>query len=151
MTNYLKAMHNSTKRNVLKLLCKISRYTAVVMLLLLCLPQKPEAKETGISKNNITYADRVLKATAVLEEGAPLEGKVVDEKGLPLIGVTIQLKESGNSKLKTTVSDIDGAFNFKSLETGKSYELTFTYLGFDKQVIKDVSVNTRSGDVLQVK
>lgn len=57
---------------------------------------------------------------------APIQvtGKVSDEKGLPLPGVSIRTKNTAN----TVVTDING--NYKILAGGKDDTLVFSYIGF---------------------
>ncbi len=131
-------MHNFTKKNVLK---PLLLYTKVVTIVIFLLPFSGLLKAEGIK----------LKAHTINapQEGF-LRGKVVDETNMPLIGVTIQLKEIGVAEHKTTVTNIDGVFNFKGLDAGKQYELTFNYIGYIKQVI-NVQAGPNTDNVLQVK
>jgi len=61
-----------------------------------------------------------------------ISGKVVDDSGIPLPGVTVQEMNVVNG----TITDIDGTY---ALEVQKSTEfLVFSYLGFKKQ---EVAIN----------
>nr|WP_197486676.1 SusC/RagA family TonB-linked outer membrane protein [Mucilaginibacter sp. L294] len=85
------------------------------------------------------------------EQTNTLSGKVVDDGGLPLTGVTVQAKQQGVSETKLTVSDIDGIFNLKNLTVGKTYDITFSYMGFETQVIKDVTIQAGTRSPVQIK
>ena len=52
-----------------------------------------------------------------------IKGKVIDENGLPIPGVTILTKGSS----KATASDMDGAYQIKAASNGT---LVFSYIGY---------------------
>lgn len=194
-------MHNSTKRKVMKLFYKMTRFTFMVIALLLSLTgllQATEAKSqdlnninvtldlknaaleevfnaiqkqsdftfaysqavgltapvtiqvkdmpltevlqkiTAAAKVNFTQVSKMIKVTNVTtaQQNVQLSGNVTDETGQGLPGVTIQFKEADQAQLKKVTSDANGTFVFKNLKAGSDYELTFSYIGFDKQVLK---------------
>ncbi len=55
------------------------------------------------------------------------EGKVTDERGESLIGVTIQLLKTGAA----TVTDIDGNYSLQGSAVAGTYVLQYDYLGFE--------------------
>jgi TonB-linked SusC/RagA family outer membrane protein len=59
-----------------------------------------------------------------------IKGKVTDEKGLPLPGVTVTLKQTQ----QRTVSNQDGNYSL-NLGNASSNVLLFTFVGFDKQEV----------------
>lgn len=61
-----------------------------------------------------------------------IKGKVVDDQGQPLVGVTVQVKGMNIG----TITDIDGNFSLKAPE---NKTLVFTYIGYEK---KEVIANT---------
>lgn len=63
-----------------------------------------------------------------------ITGKVVDDKGLPLPGVSIKIKGTGTG----TVSDVEGAF---SINAPDNATLVISYIGYDTQ---EVVVGTRT-------
>lgn len=65
-----------------------------------------------------------LAAMAAFAQSAPVSGIVVDEKGEPLIGVTV--KVSGTTI--GTSTDIDGKFTINM--PGKKGVLIFSYVGY---------------------
>lgn len=62
-----------------------------------------------------------------------ISGKVVDESGEPLIGVTVRVKGSSNVG---TVTDMDGQF---SLQAAPASILSFSYVGYTEKVVKATS------------
>lgn len=67
-----------------------------------------------------------------------LTGKVTTEgssEGLP--GVTVVISDvNGNNKQGATTNE-SGVFSFANLQTGTRYNLEFSYIGFEKQSLKD--------------
>lgn len=68
-------------------------------------------------------------------------GKIVDEKGDAIIGVSIKVKGSTNG----TISDVSGEF---SLSTSDDAILSISYIGYESQ---EVAVNNQSRLSLQLK
>jgi len=94
------------------------------------------------SSNTISIAD-LMDHKVIIEEPAKKEqagqlfrGKVVDETGGPLIGVSIVEKGT----LKGAVTDIDGSFTFQ-LSAGDSSKLIARYLGYEPQEIDPSIMN----------
>ena len=58
-----------------------------------------------------------------------VKGKVVDSEGLPLIGVSVSVKNSGNNV--GAITDIDGNFEFENIASNSV--LIFNYLGFTRK------------------
>lgn len=81
---------------------------------------KPEA--SGLEQTGTETARSVIK------------GRVVDEKGLPLPGVTVRLKNSGGGNATSK----DGTF---SIEAGKDDILVFSFIGYKS---KEVSVGDQT-------
>ncbi|OJU45997.1 MAG: hypothetical protein BGN96_06740 [Bacteroidales bacterium 45-6] len=65
-----------------------------------------------------------------------ISGKVVDESGEPLIGVTVRVKGSSNVG---TVTDMDGQF---SLQAAPASSLSFSYVGYTEKVVKASSAGS---------
>lgn len=86
--------------------------------------------KTIIIKEN----DRILPAIG-LEKRADIIGKVVDENGVPLIGVSVKLKGS----ISGTSTNNDGNFTINTPDEGGT--LVFTYIGFAQQ---EVTTNGRT-------
>ncbi|MFO7657360.1 MAG: TonB-dependent receptor [Bacteroidales bacterium] len=60
-----------------------------------------------------------------------LKGTVKDSiSNLPLIGATVQLRNTGNNRALGAITDASGAFEFTSLRSGAEYEMLIGYLGY---------------------
>ncbi|HXH99396.1 MAG TPA: TonB-dependent receptor [Sphingobacteriaceae bacterium] len=78
-------------------------------------------------------ADQLLTGvSAEITQAVVVQGKVTDDKGLPLPGVSIKLKNSATG----TVSDING--NYSISLTDATGTLVFSYIGFKT---KEVDIN----------
>ena len=70
------------------------------------------------------------EVSTIAQQQATVSGRVVDEKGEPLIGVSIMEAGTGNG----TVTDIDGAFRL-TLKNPKA-KLTISYVGYATQTVQ---------------
>ncbi|WP_436835872.1 TonB-dependent receptor plug domain-containing protein, partial [Dyadobacter fermentans] len=81
-----------------------------------------------------------------------LTGKVTTEgssEGLP--GVTVVISDAnGNNKQGATTNE-SGSFSFAKLQTGQRYNLEFSYIGFEKQSIKDFLLTESNANSIEVK
>jgi hypothetical protein len=64
-------------------------------------------------------------------------GKVVDEQGGPLPGVTVEATSPKLVGKASAVTDVSGTYRLMALPTG-TYEITFSLSGFKKLVRKDI-------------
>ncbi len=71
-----------------------------------------------------------------------IKGKVTDETGAPLIGVSILVKETQNG----TITDVNGTFSINVVAATGCAELEFSYTGFTT-----VSVKACEGGFIEVK
>ncbi|WP_323821532.1 TonB-dependent receptor [Algoriphagus sp. C2-6-M1] len=76
---------------------------------------------------------------------ATIQGKVLDEKGLPLPGINIQIKGSYDG----ATSDEDGSYQFETAEIGTQL-LVFKFLGFKTQELA-VNIESGSNDIPLIK
>ncbi len=88
-------------------------------------------------------------AFAQVSPSAKLEGKVVDETGAPLPGVSIEATSPKMVGKASAVSAGDGTFRLFSLPSG-TYEITFTLQGFKTLIRKDVYVQLSQTIILNV-
>jgi hypothetical protein len=81
-----------------------------------------------------------LVGLAVLraQPGSSLAGRVVDQTGLPLPGVTVELRQNEPSNVTVAVTDADGRYRFEGVTTG-SVQVTFRLLNF-AVIRRDVTV-----------
>jgi len=99
--------------------------------------QQDNAVAVNSKKSSSGIIDAVAKSSKTIAPYAgPVTGKITDENGKGLSGVTISVK--GNLK-KSVVTDDAGAFTI-SVETGKE-TLVITYIGY---VAQEVSLQNRS-------
>ena len=95
-----------------------------------------EALEKCLAGQALTYTIKnntiiVQRKPVPLQPQAPpgiIKGKVSDNKGITLPGVTVKLEGAAT---QTTSTDANGNYNFTNLPSG-SYSLNFTYLGFTR-------------------
>jgi hypothetical protein len=93
----------------------------------------------------LLVAVRVLLPSAALAQSATntsgIEGKVVDERGGLLPGVTVSITSAAlQTQSVDAVTDENGRFRFTALPRG-AYNLTFTLAGFQTLARKDVSLD----------
>ncbi len=69
-----------------------------------------------------------------------LSGTVVDEKGIPLPGVTITALHTPTGTNYNTVSRTDGRYNLPNLRVGGPYTITFRFIGFADYVQTDINL-----------
>lgn len=88
-------------------------------------------------------------AFAQVSPSAKLEGKVVDDTGAPLPGVSIEATSPKMVGKATAVTAADGSFRLFSMPSG-TYEITFTLQGFKTLIRKDVYVQLSQTIILNV-
>jgi len=86
----------------------------------------------------------LLPFIANCQEVSSIEGTVVDENRLPLIGATLLLKEMGLG----TITDLDGRYQLQGVPTGK-HLLAVSYTGFTTQEI-EVTINNSETRILDI-
>lgn len=69
-----------------------------------------------------------INCKLLLAQIAPVKGKVIDQTGLPLPGVTVK----ANGTTNATVTDLSGKFSIVPALKGT---LTFTFIGFSAQTV----------------
>jgi len=83
----------------------------------------------------LCFSQTALAGPAAVQQQKAVKGTIIDETGLPLIGVSISVKGTTTG----TVTDLDGNFSV-SVPSSKS-ELQFSFLGF---VTQNIVVGERS-------
>jgi hypothetical protein len=69
-----------------------------------------------------------------------ISGTVVDEKGLPLPGVTITALHTPTGTNYATVSRVDGRYNLPNLRVGGPYTVTYSFIGFGSNVQNNINL-----------
>jgi protocatechuate 3,4-dioxygenase beta subunit len=96
--------------------------------------QFPEALDVSLS------AERpAQQVELVLRKGVTLTGSIVDEKGAPYGGVTVEAS-AGGKRLKETRSDPDGHFEFPGLSPTTVYTLSCFEQAFDPRSFAKVDM-----------
>ena len=107
--------------------------------------------DKGSEQANIVYEMKerqiVLKEKKVSEQSVSqkkrlLQGLVKDEQGNPIIGASIQLKNTGTG----VITDLDGLFQIQV--TDKNSVIVISYIGY---VTQEISVGDRSSITVQLK
>ena len=74
-----------------------------------------------------------MMAFSVSAQSKIVTGKVIDPNGQPAALVTVELVNQGNHTLLGTTTDMNGEFTLE-VKNFKSYNLKFSYLGYDNQL-----------------
>lgn len=95
----------------------------------------------------------ILSITQVVlaQQGNGVTGSVNDEKGLPLVGVSVIAVNESSQLRRVTSSDSKGFFSFTDLPFGKGYSFILSYIGFRTQHLKNYEVKDGEKITLMVK
>jgi iron complex outermembrane receptor protein len=77
-------------------------------------------------------------------------GTVVDSNSVPLPGVTVEAIDGKNQFMKSTQTDMNGAFRFENLVPGSGYKFTFSHVGFASQELTGYQVTASKSIALNV-
>lgn len=99
-------------------------------------------------KGDATKGEATLNAKDQKGPGKKVKGVVTDEKGEPLVGVTVKVKNSN----KAVMTDLDGNYSLNDLKKGDVVELS--YVGYAPKTVKidnsgsyDVSMQEIASDL----
>jgi len=76
-----------------------------------------------------------LVSSVLMAQEAALKGKVTDEKGNPLVGVTTVVKGNSGGFSATVQTNFEGLFSVDKLPVGGTYTVTCTYVGYQDKVL----------------
>ncbi|WP_229214244.1 SusC/RagA family TonB-linked outer membrane protein [Dyadobacter flavalbus] len=96
-------------------------------------------------------AKRVHRSMLMLR-AITLTGKVVTDgttEGLP--GVTVVISEVNGGNKQGATTDESGVFSFPNLQTETSYNLEFSYIGYEKQTITNFLLTDANSRTLEIK
>jgi Carboxypeptidase regulatory-like domain len=79
---------------------------------------------------------------------ATIYGKILDEKGDPIPGATVRVKNESTGFQTGTVTNLSGEYALQQLPLGKPYTIMVTYVGYQTQQFSDYSLN--QGDKLKI-
>ena len=72
---------------------------------------------------------------------ASIRGRVTDEKGAPVPGASIVLRNESTGFRTVTATNKDGGYSLIQLPLGKPYTVTVSYIGYPKQSKTDLVLN----------
>jgi hypothetical protein len=99
-----------------------------------------------VVKHYVSLILTFLITLSVSAQKGKITGKVTNAKNEPLAGVSIKISGGVTGFSKT---DVEGRFAI-TLEVGKKYELTFSYIGYAEKTIDDVQSKLSGEEVLNV-
>ncbi len=95
-----------------------------------------------MKERQIVLKEKKVSEQSVSQKKRLLQGLVKDEQGNPIIGASIQLKNTGTG----VITDLDGLFQIKV--TDKNSVIVISYIGY---VTQEISVGDRSSITVQLK
>lgn len=95
-----------------------------------------------MKERQIVLKEKKVSEQSVSQKKRLLQGLVKDEQGNPIIGASIQLKNTGTG----VITDLDGLFQIQV--TDKNSVIVISYIGY---VIQEISVGDRSSITVQLK
>ncbi len=69
-----------------------------------------------------------------------ISGIVLDEKGQPLTGATVEAKHNPSGTLYGAVANLEGHFFIQGMRTGGPYTLKVSFIGYRTKVINDITL-----------
>ena len=93
----------------------------------------------------------LLSLAARSQPSSRIKGSVVNDKGEPMPGVTVVTHEVQSKVNRTTTTDEKGIFSFTNLKAGVKYDFTFTYVGFENEVVKNFLINEGDNNSMLVR
>ena len=95
-----------------------------------------------MKERQIVLKEKKVSEQSVSQKKRLLQGLVKDEQGNPIIGASIQLKNTGTG----VITDLDGLFQIQVTE--KNSVIVISYIGY---VTQEISVGDRSSITVQLK
>ncbi len=69
---------------------------------------------------------------------ASLQGRILDQSGVPLIGATVVATHTPSGTNYGTVTDIDGRYRIANMRIGGPYTIQLTYVGYEDKAISNI-------------
>lgn len=95
-----------------------------------------------MKERQIVLKEKKVSEQSVSQKKRLLQGLVKDEQGNPIVGASIQLKNTGTG----VITDLDGLFQIQV--TDKNSVIVISYIGY---VTQEISVGDRSSITVQLK
>lgn len=93
-------------------------------------------------KKILSLAVFSLLAIVAIAQKGKISGKISNNRNEGLAGVTIKI---GGAVTGITRSDVDGYYSF-SIEAGKKYSVTVSYVGYKEKTIEELSLTKATGE-----
>ena len=81
---------------------------------------------------------------------AGISGKVTDGSNEALIGATVRATHIPTGTVYTTVARMNGSYNLPNMRIGGPYTVEFTYVGYNKEVVKDIQLSLGEEQLLNM-
>ena len=88
----------------------------------------------------------LLFSLASFAQKGRISGKVTNQKNEALVGVSIEISGAFSGMVR---SDVEGRFSFPA-ETGKKYTLSFSYVGYQKKIVDEISLSAATEQNLDI-
>jgi TonB-linked SusC/RagA family outer membrane protein len=85
------------------------------------------------------------------QQNAVVTGTVLNEKSEVMAGVTVKVNEVSNKQTYLSATDEKGLFVFRKLITGKGYDFTVSYVGYETSILKNYVVKQSENNSLLIK
>lgn len=85
------------------------------------------------------------------QTGIRIKGKVLDENGSSLAGVTINISSTANNRRYNTSTDENGNFTAENLDTVLLYNIVFTAVGYKRDSINNFKVSSGDNNSLLIR
>lgn len=79
-----------------------------------------------------------------------IRGIVMDDTGVPLPGVTVEIRGEALMGLRAVITNPEGEFRFPALPVGRNYEVTFSLDGFQTLTRKNLRITMGGTVVLDI-
>ena len=79
---------------------------------------------------------------------ATITGKILDEKGEAIPGVSVRIKNESTGFQTGAISNVQGEYQFQQLPLGKPYTISISFVGYQTQIFSDYALN--QGDRLKI-
>lgn len=104
-------------------------------------------KKANMLLRLLFIAPFLLSAMGALSQSPQISGSVLDETGNPLAGVSVIVKQ-GTRDAGSATTGKEGSFSLSRLKVSATYDLHFSYVGYELYVEKNVVVQKDNSGLL---
>ncbi|PRD52749.1 SusC/RagA family TonB-linked outer membrane protein [Sphingobacterium gobiense] len=105
---------------------------------------KQKNKLLGMMKKYVIILLLMIPLTSIAQQAAVIRGTVMDSRGQPLAGVTVETVDSVKNQRFQASTNANGIFFLGGLSSDRSYDVLFSRLGYERYVERRFLV--RAGD-----